>query len=141
MNAIGVLSRTECRELLGDRGVGRAVYTEHGLPAVATLNYAVAGDRLYFRAETDTALARCAADAVLAFNVDSVVPQQRSGWSVTVTGRSRRVPAQDREAVANLLESWAPGLREDVFALDLAHVVGRWLGALPAPLAEAGVTR
>jgi hypothetical protein len=42
------------------------------------------------------------------------------------------------DAVVDLLPSWTPGLHEDVFALHLAHVVGRWLGARPATLAGAG---
>ncbi|MCI2238171.1 hypothetical protein MO973_09950 [Paenibacillus sp. TRM 82003] len=35
------LPPAECRALLGERGTGRAVCTEHALPAVATLNHAL----------------------------------------------------------------------------------------------------
>lgn len=120
------VSPSVCRELLGGGGTGRAVFTEHALPAVATLNYAVRGERLFFRTDPRSVLARAATDGVIAFNVDHVDTERRSGWSVTVSGRCRPVTAPDDLT----LDTWAPGTREQVFALDLAHLTGRILGSV-----------
>ncbi|GAA4981281.1 pyridoxamine 5'-phosphate oxidase family protein [Kineococcus glutinatus] len=124
---VPVLDARECRELLGRRGIGRAVYTERALPAVATLNYAVAGDRLWFRTGADTALARAVRDAVIAFHVDHVDAGRRDGWSVTVSGRARLARWPGPGPLEEVLDTWAPGPREQVLALDLALLTGRRL--------------
>ncbi|WP_337059911.1 pyridoxamine 5'-phosphate oxidase family protein [Kineococcus sp. G2] len=134
MSHLTALSPAECRALLGDRGTGRAVYSEHALPAVATLNYAVVGDHLYFRTGAGTALARAVGDAVVAFNVDHVDAAARSGWSVTATGRCRRVGDPEPTSLAGRLDTWAPGVRQELFRLDLSRLTGRRLG--PPPGAE-----
>nr|WP_281372917.1 pyridoxamine 5'-phosphate oxidase family protein [Kineococcus aurantiacus] len=112
-----------CRGLLGERGVGRVVFTQDALPAVATLNYAVAGGALHFRTAAGTAVARCVGDAVVAFNVDAEgTDGPGAGWSVTVTGRCRR--EEPGEDVRRALDVWAPGPREEFFAVDLALLEG-----------------
>ncbi|WP_369053366.1 pyridoxamine 5'-phosphate oxidase family protein [Kineococcus terrestris] len=135
MTDSAALTPAQCRRLLGERGIGRAVYTEHALPAVATMNYAVVGERLWFRTAQGTALERAVDDAVIAFNADAVDAARRSGWSVTVSGRCRRVTGPEPEAVRTALDTWAPGVREVLFALDMAHVTGRRIG--PVELASA----
>ncbi|MEZ0164375.1 pyridoxamine 5'-phosphate oxidase family protein [Kineococcus sp. LSe6-4] len=134
----GRLNADRCRRLIGTGGVGRVVFTQAALPAVATMNFVVHASRLYFRTAADTALARSVTDAVVAFNVDHRPPPApgtepgtepgveagvETGWSVTVTGRCRRLddpPPEVREA----LRTWAPGVRETFFALDLALLSG-----------------
>ncbi|WP_432492104.1 pyridoxamine 5'-phosphate oxidase family protein [Kineococcus auxinigenes] len=131
MSHLTALPAVECRALLGERGTGRAAYAEHGVPAVATLNYAVVGEHLYFRTRAGTVLARAVDDAVVAFNVDHVDADRRGGWSVTATGRCRRVGHPEPASLAGRLDTWAPGLREELFRLDLARLTGRRLGPPP----------
>ncbi|WP_432544024.1 pyridoxamine 5'-phosphate oxidase family protein [Kineococcus sp. SYSU DK002] len=122
------LDGAECRRSLGERGVGRLVFTEDALPAVATLNYVVRAGALHFRTAAGTAVARCAGNAVVAFNVSPAVDPARgdaprgAAWSVTVTGRCRR--ADPGEEVRAALQAWAPGPREEFFSLDLALLEG-----------------
>lgn len=126
----GPLDADRCRQLLGAGGVGRVVFSQAALPAVVTMNYTVHAGRLHFRTAADTALARSVADAVVAFNVDrdegSGVPPDGPGggaWSVTVTGRCRKLE-DPPPAVRDALQAWAPGVREEFFALDLALLTG-----------------
>lgn len=141
MTSVTGLTERECWEFLGTDGVGRVVYTLHGAPEVATVNYAVFDGRVWFRTSPASVLARAARNSVVAINVDHVDVATRSGWSVTASGRCRRVD-DPPPAIADLLDAWAPGLREEAFALDVARLTGRVLDAksTAADVVEASTT-
>ena len=80
------LSREECWELLATSVVGRlAVITAEGLPFVVPVNYALDGETVIFRTEYGMKY-----DALLrhpvAFQVDSIDPNERTGWTVLLQG-------------------------------------------------------
>lgn len=124
------LDDDECRRLLGNGGRGRVVHTEHALPAVAPTRYVVWGDRLWFAVPRGTALTRHPDGGVLAYHVDEVDLEARSGWSVTVLGTARSEPFRSRPAVARTL---GPD-DQHVVALDMSRFSGRRLGRTSAPV-------
>ncbi|WP_432513230.1 pyridoxamine 5'-phosphate oxidase family protein [Kineococcus sp. SYSU DK001] len=139
MDELTDLGPDACRALLGTCGAGRVVYTEHALPAVVPSRYVVRGGRLWFPVPWWTALAGHADGAVLAFHTDRFETASRAGWSVTVLGPCRTVPALAAPRAARDL---APG--EPVMALDVVGLRGRGLGTArldvpPARAARAGV--
>lgn len=123
MDELSDLDPDACRALLGTGGSGRVVYTEHALPAVVPSRYVVWGDRLWFPVPWWTALAGHTDGAVLAFHTDRVETAARAGWSVTVLGPCRTVPAVAAPRAARDL---AAGDRF-VMALDVVGLRGRGL--------------
>ena len=121
------LSRAECLRLLRRHSLGRVAYTDHALPAIAPVNYAVDGDTIVFRTAAGTRLAAGTRDAVVAFEVDESDPVQRMGWSVVVVGVASEVAssASGRRAVEVALAPWAAGERNRFVRITPTIVSGR----------------
>ena len=121
------LSRAECLRLLRSRSLGRVAYTDHALPAIAPVNYAVDGDTVVFRTATGTRLAAGTRDAVVAFEVDESDPVQRWGWSVVVVGVASEVlrTSAGLRAVELALAPWAAGERNHFVRITPTFVSGR----------------
>ena len=81
------LSRQECFDLLRKEKVGRLVYIDDLGPVAEPVNYAVAGETIVLRVEGG-GKRQAAAQAVLAFEVDHIDPEHKSGWSI-IMQRSR----------------------------------------------------
>lgn len=86
-----VLSEAECRWLLAATDVGRVVYTDGALPAIAVVNYLVHGDTIVIRSLPGAKLSAAHRRDVVAFEVDAIDPRDGSGWSVVVIGEARLV--------------------------------------------------
>jgi nitroimidazol reductase NimA-like FMN-containing flavoprotein (pyridoxamine 5'-phosphate oxidase superfamily) len=128
--ALLALSRRECIALLAGKQVGRAVFTERAMPAVVPVTFAIRDDAIVMCTAADTRLASAASRGVLAFQVDEIDQDTRTGWSVVVVGVAELVedPVQQGD-IRCLLEPWAPG-RNDVFIrLPLKVVTGRRIDA------------
>jgi uncharacterized protein len=98
------LSREECWRLLAGSSIGRlAVITRDGLPFVVPVNYALGGESVVFRTDFGTKF-----DALLrhpvGFQVDSIDPHHRTGWTVLVQGIAHEMTPQVAEHLT--LESW-----------------------------------
>ena len=136
------LTRGQCLRLLGSTAVGRVVYTDGALPAVAPVAYALDGSAIVFRAGADTRLAAGTDGAVVAFEVDSIDPQTVTGWSVVVVGIARVV--SDDATLARvqqlLLVSWGDGERQHVVRIAASDLRGRRLVPAPTGAPEAGAT-
>jgi hypothetical protein len=134
-----MLDRSECLRLLASVPLGRAVVTEHGLPAVRPVRFALVDDGVIFRAPTGGALAANAADGVVAFEADQVDPRHGGGWSVVVLGRAREIsdPAGVYGAGGLELRPWAPKQPSLLIRVPLEHVTGR---RIPARLSGAAAT-
>lgn len=121
------LSREECLALLRGRSVGRVAYTDHALPAIAPVNYAVDGETIVFRTAVGTRLAAGTTDTVVAFEVDEADPVLREGWSVVVVGVASEVvgTSANLRAVELALASWAGGERNRFVRVTPTFVSGR----------------
>jgi uncharacterized protein len=92
------LSPAECRQHLRTAQVGRLVFTEGALPAVHPVNFLVDGDDVVIRTGPGPKLAAAGRGDVLAFEVDEIDNESRSGWSVLVVGHSSLVVDLDEIA-------------------------------------------
>jgi uncharacterized protein len=128
--ALTAMSRRDCVTLLAGKQVGRAVFTERAMPAVVPVTFAVYDDAIVMCTAADTRLASAASRGVLAFQVDDIDQDTRSGWSVVVVGVAELVTDHVEQAtVRSLIEPWAPGRNEVFIRLPLKVVTGRRIEA------------
>jgi nitroimidazol reductase NimA-like FMN-containing flavoprotein (pyridoxamine 5'-phosphate oxidase superfamily) len=90
MNELRPLSCSECETLLASAPVGRLVFSEGALPAVRPVNFVLHRGDIIVRTSRHGAIARLNND-VVAFEVDEIDPETRTGWSVVVVGKSEPV--------------------------------------------------
>lgn len=129
MTTLQSLSRTECWTLLAGHRVGRLVFSERALPAIRPLNYAVVGRHILLRTYSRT-LASHVDGQVIAFEVDDLDLDGRSGWSVVATGTARHVrePGELARLHAVPLVSWAEGATCELLVLTIGQLTGRVIG-------------
>lgn len=124
---LGSLDRDECLRLVGTRSVGRLAYVARaGTPDIVPVNYALAQQQLFILSGTGPKLQAAQRNDLVAFEVDEVDEESRSGWSVVVTGRLSVVaPSESLPGV--LPQPWATGPRRHLMRLQLGRVTGRRL--------------
>jgi uncharacterized protein len=122
-----ILEREECLRLLASVPVGRLVFTEHALPAITPVNFLVHDDAVVIPHDESGELAAAADGDVVAFEADEFDATTRSGWSVTVVGRTALVT--DAALVTKLsalqFAEWASGECSRFTRIQVAHVAGR----------------
>jgi uncharacterized protein len=99
--------------------IGRIGVSIGPLPAVLPVTFVLLDERIVYRTIPGTKLAAAAANAVVAFEVDSYAANGTSGWSVLVQGKCSEItdPA-DLAALAEVpLRPWAYG----------AAIANRWV--------------
>jgi nitroimidazol reductase NimA-like FMN-containing flavoprotein (pyridoxamine 5'-phosphate oxidase superfamily) len=137
--ALVVLSRRECVALLRDERIGRIVFSERAMPAILPVSYALLGEDVVLATSNGSRLARAALGGVLAFEVDRLDPETRTGWSVVVTGLAVQVTEPiEQSQVLSVLDSWAPGRLDLLLRLPSTVVTGRRIEADVAT-AAAGI--
>lgn len=97
----GTLTEQECLDLLRSSTIGRFGVVLDGYPVVLPVNYAMDGNRVTFRTASGGTVDTARHDKV-SFQVDQVVTQGRSAWSVLVLGAAT-VPDVGDPQVANRL--------------------------------------
>jgi nitroimidazol reductase NimA-like FMN-containing flavoprotein (pyridoxamine 5'-phosphate oxidase superfamily) len=124
------LSREECVALLAAGGIGRVAGVVNGKPFVLPVNFTALGDTVVFRTSPGTKLAGAGFGPV-AFEIDAVDEDRRTGWSVIVYGVGTEITgALDRqsEALRQLeLEPWVPGEHAHWVAIQAESITGRRL--------------
>jgi nitroimidazol reductase NimA-like FMN-containing flavoprotein (pyridoxamine 5'-phosphate oxidase superfamily) len=126
------LSTLECRDLLGTQEVGRvAVCTPQG-PQIMPVNYVVDGASLIFRTAPYGVLGRHAWNSRIAFQIDHVDTETRSGWSVLATGSGEMIEDAEELAVVRAFRNpqpWASGSRLLYVRLAWDEITGRRIGS------------
>lgn len=128
MGTLQELTREECRDLVAGHQVGRlALSTPAGL-RIFPVSYTLQGDAVVFRTAPYGDLATHAAQAQVAFSVDDLDVDLRSGWHVMAVGTCRRV--EDPDEVRSIREAadpqpWAEGRRSLYFRLTWDDLTGR----------------
>lgn len=125
---LDLLSESECYDLLASGAVGRVGVTVGALPVILPVNYRVVGHDVVFRTSPGTKLRAALDRAVIAFEVDAIDDERRTGWSVLAVGRAREVVDPDEvERLDELgLEPWAgDGARDRWVRLHPEFVSGR----------------
>jgi nitroimidazol reductase NimA-like FMN-containing flavoprotein (pyridoxamine 5'-phosphate oxidase superfamily) len=125
------LSYDECVTLLGQQTVGRVVYEDDLGPAAVPVNYAVAGHDIVFRSEEGSKVLGLREHSV-AFEVDHIDEDGRSGWSVLVRGTSEevemeRVPELLRRIDGHVPLPWKKGIHKIWVVITPSKVTGRRL--------------
>jgi uncharacterized protein len=139
-SALTRLDRAECLALLAGRPVGRLIFTHRALPDVIPVNYQLDGENLLIRLGSGSVAATATRDAVVAFEVDDIDLDARTGWSVTVVGRAHEITDPDEmQRVQSLgLTSWVSDERDHYVAVAAERVTGRRLFD-PAATGELGL--
>jgi uncharacterized protein len=126
-----VLDYDTCLGLLAGEDVGRLAMGTGGAPLVFPVNYALDGETLVFRTDPGTKL-HWAGRSRVAFEIDGLDRDTRTGWSVVVTGRLDEVTHYDSarfERVRRLLvEPWAAGDKAHWLRLIPTQITGRRVG-------------
>jgi uncharacterized protein len=124
------LSRDECLRLLSSRRIGRFAHVESARALdVVPVNYVSRPDGSVLLL-TGPGPKLSAADRrdIVALQVDDIDEDSRTGWSVLVVGRARRLtPREVVEAAADLPHPWATGPRHQAVVIEPTRIEGRQL--------------
>lgn len=123
------LAPDECYALLRTVPVGRLVATEHALPLVLPVQFAVDGTALVVRTAADPRLVRATSDAVVSLQADRLDEELRFGWSVVVTGLSCPLTAPEDllRATSLRLGTWSVSPSDNFVRISPGLVTGRRL--------------
>jgi uncharacterized protein len=97
-----------CMALLGQAGIGRVAVSIAAVPAVFPVRYAVLDGDVVFSTSRGTSLDAALRNAVVAFEVDDLGPEDRAGWSVLLVGLADEITDAGRRARAHGLTRAAP---------------------------------
>ncbi|HVX43841.1 MAG TPA: pyridoxamine 5'-phosphate oxidase family protein [Mycobacteriales bacterium] len=100
---LDVIDREHCMRLLARHPLGRILYTNGALPAIQPVNYALDGNSIVVRTESESKLAAAGRGQVVAFEIDDIDTDHGSGWSVVVTGRATTIASEHELARAQEL--------------------------------------
>ncbi|MBO0873387.1 MAG: pyridoxamine 5'-phosphate oxidase family protein [Pseudonocardia sp.] len=118
------LSREESLRLLAGAALGRVVFTERALPAIRPVNHLIDKGMIIIRTHLGATVLG-SMGTVVAYEADEIDPRTHTGWSVIATGLARRV--RDLDDVARyeqVLHSWVPGEKDQVFAIEPEILTG-----------------
>jgi nitroimidazol reductase NimA-like FMN-containing flavoprotein (pyridoxamine 5'-phosphate oxidase superfamily) len=135
------LSPQQCLELLAQSNVGRLVYEDQQGPVAEPVNYVIAHDSIIFRAEGGRKR-EAMTQSRLAFEVDCIDDNWKSGWSVLARGEGCEVPLDEvpqllhelREQRVGPPKPWASGIHKVWLRFTIDSLSGRRLGSEAAPL-------
>ena len=108
------LEEGQCLKLIAGGGVGRIAYASRFGPAVLPVNYAWRDGAVVFRTaangplDEDLRTGITDADYKVAFEIDSIDPAARQGWSVLIQGRPIMSPEPRRTRSAEPESSHGP---------------------------------
>ncbi|MDO9378443.1 MAG: pyridoxamine 5'-phosphate oxidase family protein [Nocardioidaceae bacterium] len=122
------LEPARCWALVDEQEVGRIALVVDDAIQVLPVAYVRVDETVYFRTSAFGLIARHVDGQPASFEVDDVHTDERSGWSVLLTGTARRVV--DPELLARLWTPspplpWADGVRNLWVGITVEHVTGR----------------
>jgi len=82
------LSQEECWELLAHTDLGRVALSIHALPTIFPVHYSVSGRTVAICLGDHDLPTSSVNDAIIAFAVDAIDNETRSGWLVQMQGRA-----------------------------------------------------
>jgi nitroimidazol reductase NimA-like FMN-containing flavoprotein (pyridoxamine 5'-phosphate oxidase superfamily) len=132
-NELFDLERSECLRLLAHSLVGRVVFTDAALPAAQPVVYRLDDEEIVFRTKNGSKLAAAVRHAVVAFEVDHVDVEARSGWSVLGIGHAYEIvdPVRLAELAGDHTDVWVSGHDAHTIAIPLQIITGRRLSSEP----------
>lgn len=121
------LDHDQSWELLGRRSVGRLAVSIDNKPDVFPVNYLLDEDTIVVRTAAGLKLAAAVLGAGVAFEVDTLDEESRTGWSVVVRGTAAEVTGLDDLLAAHELplETWADSDKTRFLRITPEVVTGR----------------
>ena len=92
LNGLEVLDPSECMRLLGSVSLGRIGLSSDALPVVLPVNFVLVGDQIVVRTRRGTKLAAATRNAIVAFEVDQLDPNQAPTTSGTLGNNQITTP-------------------------------------------------
>ncbi len=131
--ALQALTAEECLVLLATASVGRvAVALPGGPPLVLPVNYAIDDDVIVFRTDPGSKLTALR-EYPASFQVDSIDPFHRTGWSVLVQGFAYETSPADLD-----VDPWDSGPKAHWVRIYPGAITGRRITLPQADLDERG---
>jgi uncharacterized protein len=129
------LDDAECLRLLAEHEIGRVVFTDAALPAAQPVTYLLDDEEIVFRTSGGGKLAAATRNAVVAFQVDRIDTDTRTGWSVLGVGQAYEVVVPERlaELAERMPTPWAPNRTSHTIAIPLQRLSGLRLVIMPSP--------
>ncbi len=93
--ALDILDRQQCLNLLPRVRVGRLIFFDNGDPAVHPVNFRLLRNDIVIRVAGGAKLIAALQHQKVAFQADQLDADLRKGWSVTVVGHASRLTAID----------------------------------------------
>jgi nitroimidazol reductase NimA-like FMN-containing flavoprotein (pyridoxamine 5'-phosphate oxidase superfamily) len=119
---LDLITPDECLELLATTDVGRLAIGQGGSVDIFPINYALDGRAILFRTADGTKW-RDGPGADVAFEVDELDAEHRTGWSVVVHGRLEPLTPEMEGEVSPM--PWAAGAKPHVLRLVPHTIAGR----------------
>lgn len=122
------IERDESLALLASVPYGRVVFTQDALPAIRPVNHLVDDGRIVIRTRLTGKIGQVVQvpkATVVAYEADQLDAEQRTGWSVVVTGFAR--PVTDDAEIARLsaaLQPWADRAMDTIVVIEPQVVTG-----------------
>lgn len=122
-----VLDRATCFELLRSETVGRIAFSDRQETSILPVNYVVDENRMVFRTAGGAKLSAAVDHLEVAFEIDGIDAEARTGWSVVVHGPLTTVSELDEiEHLRELgLRPWARAYKENWLAVHPRRISGR----------------
>lgn len=127
--ALEPLDEPECWALLGRSGVGRLAVAVGRQPDIFPVNYVIDARSIVIRTAAGTKLAGAVLGGRVAFEIDEIDPDTKTGWSVVVHGTASEITTLDDVLHAEDLglDPWASGLKDRFMRVSPTKVTGRRL--------------
>ena len=124
------LSKAECTELLAQHSAGRIAFMAGDGPQILPVTYQYRSGSVVFRTSPVGPLAGLVRRTSVAFEIDEIDEQNKSGWSVLVLGFAEAM-AHDH-LLASAWETgpvpWAAGVRNLFIEIKPRKISGRTVG-------------
>jgi hypothetical protein len=124
------LSRVDCLDLLALRNLGQLMTTRGALPAAVLARYVVDQDRVLLHVLAGPMPVLVQDGDIVSLQVTAFEPDEHSGWSVSVTGRTHDRPDLAALVPADLAAPWIPHDAGHLLELSAEIVRGEQLAAL-----------
>jgi nitroimidazol reductase NimA-like FMN-containing flavoprotein (pyridoxamine 5'-phosphate oxidase superfamily) len=118
-----IVSSGECWEMLATQSIGRIAFTYGGEVDIFPVNYGLDDEGIIFRTNAGRKIAAIDGGE-LAFEVDAVDPETRSGWSVVIHGTARDITRFDAPLRRLAVSPWT-GSKDFLVRISPRTVTGR----------------
>jgi nitroimidazol reductase NimA-like FMN-containing flavoprotein (pyridoxamine 5'-phosphate oxidase superfamily) len=131
------LTDAESLALLGSVSLGRIVFTTRALPTVRPVSHILDDGQIVIRSHLGAAIVSqtdANSGAVVAYEADDLDPDQRLGWSVSVTGTARILRNDDQvERYRRRLSPWVNDEKDHIIVIHPELINGFRLTVRPRP--------